>query len=150
MPRSAERVLKETLAKSRVPGQVVVPYMGIESQTEGCSPDPAAVFACAFSLWRELHRCATREPRLDLSEAYNGIDQLMREVMRIGTLFERWACAHVRFEDVTDVWPYLLQDQFAQACLAAMFPTALAEFNEQDCLRVALYLRLPLIGDRQL
>ncbi len=124
--------------------------MGIESQTETCSSDPAAVFACASSLWQELHRCAAREPALNLSEAYNGLDQLMREVMRVGSAFEKWACAHIRFEEVTDVWPYVLQDQFGTACLGVLFPTTLAEFNEQDCLRVALRLRLPVIYDGKL
>ena len=50
--------------------------------------DPAAVFACANSLWEECRKAALQDETLDLSSAYSGWDQLMREVMRIGDLFE--------------------------------------------------------------
>jgi hypothetical protein len=37
-----------------------------------------------------------------------------------------------------------LQDRFGDACLAIIEPTALAQFDESDCLRVAIELRLPI------
>ena len=80
----------------------------------------------------------------NLSEAYNGMDQFMREVMRVANTFEDWACAHVSFNELNDVWPYLLETNFGEACLKVKPTTALAEFNEKDCLRVALRLRLPV------
>ena len=113
------------------------------SQTD-CNPDPAAVFACAFSLWEECRRHAMRDRSLDLSAAYSGWDQLMREVMRIGQKFEQWACDHVKFDDLGEVWPYMLGDRFGSACLEVLSPTELASFEDHECLRVALRLRLPL------
>jgi hypothetical protein len=106
--------------------------------------DPAAVFAAAFSLWESINDEAAHDPKLNLSECYNGMDQLMREVMRIGNLFEAWSCAHVEFDELNDVWPYLLQDRFGAACLKVLLPTALASFDDSDSLRVALQLRLPV------
>lgn len=71
----------------------------------------------------------------------------MREVMAIGSRFEGWACQHVNFNELNDVWPYLLEDKFGKACLAHLFPSVLSHFNEADCLWVALYLRLPVMLD---
>ena len=70
----------------------------------------------------------------------------MREVMRIAELFEQWACEHVAFEELTDVWPYLLQDRFGEECLSVLVVESLAEFDERDCRRVAMRLRLPFHG----
>src|SRR5688500_13885982 len=109
-----------------------------------CNPDPAAVFACAFSLWEECRRHALRDRSLDLSAAYSGWDQLMREVIRIGHKFEQWACDHVKFDDLGEVWPYMSRDRFGSACLEVLSPTELASFEDHECLRVALRLRLPL------
>jgi hypothetical protein len=106
--------------------------------------DPAAVFAGAFSLWESITDQAAADPKLNLSDCYNGMDQLMREVMRIANQFEAWSCAHVEFDQLNDVWPYLLQDRFGAACLTVLLPTALASFDDCDCLRVALQLRLPV------
>ena len=106
--------------------------------------DPAAVFACAFSLWEECRKHAVNDRSLDLSAAYSGWDQLMREVMRIGHKFEQWAGEHVKFNDLGEVWPYLLGDRFGSACLRVMSATELASFDERECLQVALQLRLPL------
>ena len=71
----------------------------------------------------------------------------MREVMAIGSRFEEWSCQHINFDHLTDVWPYLLEDKFGQACLARIFPKALPQFNESDCLWIALHLRLPVMLD---
>ena len=106
--------------------------------------DPAAVFACANSLWDECRKATLNDQSLDLSSAYHGWDQLMREVMRIGDLFERWSCEHVDFEASGEVWPYMLGDRFGAACLEVLHPTELAAFDEQDCLRVAIRLKVPL------
>ena len=107
-------------------------------------PDPATIFACAQSLWQACHEAQQRTPGLNLSECFNGIDEFMRVIMRIGEQFERWACGHVAFEELTDVWPYLMQDRFGTACLEVIEVAALHEFHGEDCLRVALRLRLPV------
>ncbi len=117
--------------------------------TDTTQPDPAAVFAMASSLWSACHERARCE-ELNLSEAYNGIDELMRVVMRIANQFEAWACAHVNFDETTDVWPYLLEDKFGATCIDAVGLTALASFGDRDCLRVAMRLQLPVILDDQL
>ncbi len=82
--------------------------------------------------------------RVNLSECYKGMDQLMGVVMEIGTRFETWACAHVAFEEWSEVWPYIMKDRFGAACVGVQSPTSLAEFDDDDCLRVALQLRLPV------
>jgi hypothetical protein len=105
--------------------------------------DPAAVFACAVSL-HEACETHANESGLNLSECFNGIDQCWREMMRIGTLFESWACENVVFEALTDVWPYQLRDHFGAACLQRVPVEHLAGFEAQDCPRVALAMRLPI------
>jgi hypothetical protein len=113
-------------------------------------PDTAAIFACALSLWQACHKRAVGNLALNLSDCYNGMDEFMRVVMRIGNLFETWACSHVEFNELNDVWPYLMEDKFGEACLAVQLHTALTEFDESDCLRAALRLRLPVIVDDKL
>jgi hypothetical protein len=112
-----------------------------------CDVDPAAVFACASSLWEACNKRPGDDPELNLSDAYSGMDQLMREVMRIGEMFENWACDHVVFELLSDVWPYFLEDRFGDACLGLRDPDWLAGFDEDDCLRIAYQLRLPMRAD---
>lgn len=112
------------------------------------SSDPAAVFACAVSLWEACHARAAAQ-RLNLSEAYNGIDELMREIMRVANDFETWACAHVKFDQLDDVWPYLLQDRFGVACVDTVMPTELKSFSDRDFFRVALRLRLTVVRSAQ-
>lgn len=114
------------------------------------SADPAAVFACANSLWEECREAARKDESLDLSSAYHGWDQLMREVMRIGGQFESWACEHVDFEATGEVWPYLLGGRFGHACLEVLDSTQLADFDEEDCLRVAIWLDLPIRSSSKL
>ncbi len=106
------------------------------------SPDPAAVFAIATSLWHECHKHAAINRSLNLSDAHSGMDGLMREVMRIATLFEQWACLQVDFTQLTEPWPYYLQDHFGQECLSILLPERLADFNDHDCQRIAARLRL--------
>jgi hypothetical protein len=115
-----------------------------QESTVSCEPDSAAIFACAQSLWDACQAEAARNSSINLSEDYNGYDQFMREIMRIATLFENWACEHVEFTAWGEVWPYYLGDNFGAACLDAVFASHLARFDENDCLRVALRLRLPV------
>lgn len=117
------------------------------TETSKCDADPAAVFACAVSLWEACDKAAGDDPELNLSDAYSGMDQLMREVMRIGEMFENWACDHVVFELLSDVWPYFLKDRFGDACLDLLEPDSLAGFDEDYCLRIAYQLRLPMRAD---
>ena len=128
------------------PGQVVAPEMNVRTES-GISPDPSAIFACAVSLRDACVEAERSDPSLNLSASYNGMDQFMREMMRIGELFESWSCQHVCFDDLNDVWPYLLEDKFGDACLKVMLPTSLAQFDESDCLRAAMTLCLPVRVD---
>lgn len=123
--------------------------MNNRQDTNECS-DPAAVFAAATSLRNACDAAASADPSLNLSECYHGYDQLMREVMRIGMLFETWACAHVAFEELSECWPYFLEDHFGEACLKVHTTESLAGFGEADCLRVAMALRLPVLAGREL
>src|SRR4051794_8828878 len=113
-------------------------------------PDSAAVFACALSLWEACAKSAEQDRGLNLSECYNGMDQLMREVLRIGNEFESWAWEHVSFDNLDEVWPYMLGDRFGPACVEVLSPSGLADFNDNDCLRIALHLRLPIKLDDKL
>lgn len=73
-----------------------------------------------------------------------------RELMRVAELFEKWACKHVEFAHMTDTWPYLLKARFGSACLETMNVDAFASFDENDCLRVAFKMRLPIRVDDHL
>lgn len=110
-------------------------------------PDPAAVLACAMSLHDACVAFAKAAPSVNLNTAYHGGDEFLRQMMRVGSLFETWAGEHVVFEHLTDPWPYLLQDRFGPACLEVMGAGQFGHFGEDDCLRVALGLRLPLRAD---
>jgi hypothetical protein len=124
--------------------------MAIRIQLAKILPDPAAVFACALSLWDESNIRVRADPKLNLSDCYNGMDQFMRELMRIANQFETWACQHLDFDQLNDVWPYLLEDKFGKVCLDVLQLTSLSQFDERDCLRVSLRLRLPVIVDSKL
>jgi hypothetical protein len=124
--------------------------MTTRSQPASARPDPAAIFACALSLWKACNEYAATQKGFNLSECFNGIDQFMREAMRIAARFEDWACRHVNFDELDDVWPYLLEDKFGGACLARLFPDSPFQFDEKDCLWIALHLRLPVIVDDML
>jgi hypothetical protein len=106
-------------------------------------PDSAAVFSIALSLW-EICEKQSRETGFNISECYNGVDQFMREVMRIANQFEDWACRYVNFNEFAEVWAYYLGDNFGKTCLSVLSLSCLMEFNENDCLRVALQLKLPV------
>lgn len=120
-----------------------MPSMGNNFKTDS---DPAAIFACALSLWIECMRHSQSDRKVNLTECYNGADEFMRVIMRAGTEFENWACTHVEFEHVDICWIYLLERRFGEACVALKNVTSLSEFSEKDCLAVALRLRLPVIA----
>ena len=111
---------------------------------ENCLPDPAAVFTSALSLWQACQKRPLGQEAINLSECYSGMDQFMREVIRVANHFEAWACSHINFDQLNEVWPYLLEDKFCEACLTVVLPSALPEFDATDCLRVAMRLRLPI------
>lgn len=106
--------------------------------------DSAGVFAVAHSLWEECFEKADHSERAALSHSYSGLDQMMREVMRVGALFEEWSCRHVEFNELDEVWPYYIADSFGRAWLEIGDAYRLEAFNEDDCLRVAWSLNLPL------
>jgi hypothetical protein len=118
----------------------------MKNKTESANflPDSAAVFASALSLWQVCQKLAASDAKLNLSGSYNGLDQFMRELMRIANQFEIWACMHVDFNETNDVWPYFLEDKFGEACMADLSPDSLAQFEDSDCLRVAIRLHLPI------
>jgi len=118
--------------------------MSEEQEAILIEPDPAAVFACAHSLWEACRNEASQNPAVDLSADYSGWDQLMREVMRIGVMFETWASENVLFDEFDEVWPYFMGDNFGKACFSVVSASHLDQFKERDCLRVALHLKLPL------
>jgi len=121
--------------------------MEIRPSSGQSAADSAAVLGAAVSLREACLAVAGREHGINLSECYNGGDQWMREVMRIAVEFEEWACAHVAFEMLDEVWPYFLEERFGTACLEAVGVECLGGFDEADCLRVALRLRLPIAHD---
>jgi hypothetical protein len=113
-------------------------------------PDPAPIFACALSLWRECMKRSRGGQRVNVSECYNGGDEFMRVIMRAGTRFEEWACRHIAFDQLDDVWPYLLEERFGEACAGSVGIESLDTFNGKECLAVALRLRLPVKADGSL
>lgn len=108
------------------------------------SPDPAGVFAVAHSLWIAVFESSTRPGKLALSDFYQGLDELMRLVLRIGVLFESWSCRHIAFDTLDEVWPYFIADNFGSSWLRIHDVYSLRSFNEQDCLRAAWHLGLPI------
>jgi hypothetical protein len=123
--------------------------MNAEPGNATVDPDSAAVFSIALSLWEACEK-NWRENHFNISACYNGVDQFMREVMRIANQFENWACCHVDFNEFNEVWPYYLGDNFGATCLSVMSLECLMDFDEDDCLRVALGLKLPVISDGKL
>lgn len=113
-------------------------------------PDPAAVFACAKSLHDACWEQANEDPACNLSESYNGMDEFMRQLMRVATLFEEWACRHVAFYACYEVWSYFLEDHFGAACVELFGAASLADVDVDDCLRIAIQLQLPMIADGSL
>jgi hypothetical protein len=118
----------------------------MDTSTTPSSPDldPAAIFAGALSLWNACWQAVDHQPGLNLSEAYRGGDEFMRQLMRVASLFESWCADRIDFENLDDVWPYLLEERLGDACIEVMGPECFVSFDEMDCLRVALHLKLPV------
>lgn len=74
----------------------------------------------------------------------------MRVIMRVGARFEPWACRYIIFEGLDEVWPYLLEERFGEACAATVGIDSLGRFEDRACLIVALRLRLPVKADASL
>lgn len=105
--------------------------------------DPAAILAAAVSLWAEVQK-REKDERLNLSEAYDGVDQCMREAMRIATLFETWSGERVVFEALDEAWPYLIEERFGPACLAVVGPLGLMLVDCRACEQIARQLGLTI------
>ena len=111
--------------------------------------DPAALFCCAVSL-RDAAMESTGGRESNLGEEYNGWDEFLRQVMGVATRFETWATEHVAFDELGEVWPYSMEDRFGRACVEVVDLWHLAEFDDEDSVRVAQHLGLPLIYDESL
>lgn len=107
------------------------------------SADPAAIFSCAVSL-RDAACARAAVSGLSLSDIFSGMDGFQRELMRVATLFETWATAHVSFDHLTEVWPYYLEDHFGDACMAVADVETMSRWDETDCLRISRHLGLTL------
>lgn len=108
--------------------------------------DPAAILGAAVSLYNEAKR-QDAASRVNLSDTFSGMDSLMREVHTVAADFERWACFHVDFDALEDVWPYTLEDSFGKVFLEV---TPLTDPNQwkmthEKCLQVAQKMGLPMV-----
>lgn len=139
--------LQDWVVELRGGGELV----GTSTRTE--VKDPAAVMAIAMSLRKSLEAYSLPE-NVTMSDLFQGIDNLFRACMHVATVFEVWACDHVFFDEVVDVWPYLLEDKFGDAFLQPYrlgreefntLPTDLTSFIPADCLNMAMKLGLPLL-----
>ena len=119
--------------------------MNTRAGENSATADPAAVLGAAVSLWQACQHPQGNEEQVDLSASYGDGIEWMREVMRVATLFETWATRHVCFDEFDECWPYFVEDRFGAACVALIGSAGLAGFGEEDCLRVALRLRLPVV-----
>lgn len=106
--------------------------------------DPAAVLAICLGLVKE---CREEDAVVDLSATFNGGDEFLRQVVRVATMFENWACAHVHFDALDTNWVYLLETRFAREFLMAFSVQHIMEFSSADCLVMARFLGLPVIYD---
>jgi hypothetical protein len=107
-------------------------------------PDPAGIFGAAMSLFDEGRRLAKVNGN-DLSDAYSGHDGFMRECMRIATEFEAWACKHVDFEELGEVWPYFMHDKFGTHALAVIGSECqLDEANATHWAAIAHAMKMPM------
>jgi hypothetical protein len=113
--------------------------------TRVLKPDPAAIFGCALSLYNECREAEKRNENMSLSDCYSGLDGLMRVVMHVATSFEGWACEHISFDELDDVWPYILEDHFGKACLDLIDVERLTDLDTGDWHAIALIMRLPIL-----
>jgi hypothetical protein len=104
-------------------------------------PDPAASFAAGMSVYEKFRDLDA--DRDTLSDVYGGFDEFMRQCIRVGTLFEEWACRNIKFEALEDVWPYTLHDNFGTALAAILDYDGLESFNESHCETLATSFEFP-------
>jgi hypothetical protein len=90
--------------------------------SENSTADPAAIFGCAVSL-RDAAMPLSDAGHFTLSDAYSGWNSFLQDVMRLATLFEVWATAHVAFELAVDFSTRLTSYQ------KELGPNAYAVFN---------------------
>lgn len=109
------------------------------------TPDPAAIFAGASSLYicgNELHN---NDEDNNLSDEYSGMDEFMRQCMRVATEFEQWACCNVAFDETFEVWPYMLEESFGRAVFKQQGTLLKLDMVEdKDYPLIAEILKLPL------
>lgn len=106
--------------------------------------DPAAEFTAALSLYKFGSKQA-KANRNNLSDAYSGGDEFQRQCMRIGREFERWACDHINFDELGEVWPYYLEDKFGAAAVdVAGSECDLEKLGENHWPLIAAKLMCPL------
>jgi hypothetical protein len=107
--------------------------------------DDAAIFAIAMSLYEGIVSRAD-DGGMPISDDYDGMDNFMRQCMRVARLFEAWACRHVNFDEMDVVWPYYLEEKFCAAFLRTYAVNELGEIVLDDhCLVIANNLNLPLL-----
>lgn len=75
--------------------------------------DPAAEFGAAKSLYCHILAQVTYAEQIIQELECN--EFIMRGAMLVGRAFEAWACRHVDFDELDDVWPYILEDRFGVA-----------------------------------
>lgn len=113
---------------------------------KSCPPnDLAAEFGAATSV-RLMGEALAHRHGNDLSEAYAGGDEFMRQCMRVGREFESWCCVYVDWNvGIDDCWPYLLEDKFGPLAIAAAGGEChLERLGPGQWLKIARKLKLPL------
>lgn len=107
--------------------------------------DLAAEFGAATSV-RRMGEALAHTHGNDLSEAYQGGDEFMRQCMRVGRDFESWCCVYVDWETgIDECWPYFLEDRFgAVAISVAGSECHLDRLGPTHWVKIARRLKLPL------
>jgi hypothetical protein len=104
--------------------------------------DPADIVAVIISL-NDTARELSKSGNADISEAYQGVDQFMRETIRVAEQFEQWACSHVLFDDFGEVFPYFIEDKFGKALHELYGITCLRDINSDAFPKIAEHLHIP-------
>ncbi len=109
---------------------------------------PSAVDCAAiYSATASIDELASKKYHGSLSARYSGGDEFLRAAFAASTAFEQWACAHVDFDSITDCWPYLLRDRFAEAVEAVTAGVlCLRELGPSDWEKVAEFLGVELLA----
>lgn len=77
--------------------------------------DPAAIWYATKSMVDWLGK-QPKPDRDDLVESHGGEDEFVRTVAHTATEFEKWACKHVDFHELEEIWPYWLEQHFGVLC----------------------------------